>query len=97
MFPDTEPVDDEPTLADVPQLLVNGGDVDKAWLGDFEIVTATLTVTDVESGETGIIVLALSAELSMQFARSLGGLGATVRPLTKQVAAAEAAVNEESN
>lgn len=85
----------------VPQWVLQGAEVNRAFVNDLEVIGLCATLTDVADDETGIAVIIISAELAAQLGRALTNLAATVRPLTKQIEsrqAAEAIVanNEES-
>lgn len=75
----------------VPQLIVEGGEVNRAFVGELEVIGITLTLTDVLDGETDVAVLILSSELASELGRACTVLAASIRPLTKQIETRQAA------
>lgn len=95
------PVTDEAGNA-VPQWVLQGAEVNRAFINDLEVVGLCATLTDVGDDETGIAIIVISAELARQLGAALTTVAASVRPLTKQIearAAAEALIidNEENS
>lgn len=81
----------------VPQWVLQGAEVNRAFVNDLEVIGLCATLTDVADDETGIAVVIISSELAAQLGRALTAVSATVRPLTKQIEArqaAEAIVND---